>query len=73
VVRWHRRGFAHYWQLLRHVNDATHRPAYEAARDTVLVLGDTMATRSGVNKQGVDVFEIYWTKVRTGELPNPWR
>ena len=48
-------------------------PAYEAARDTVLAFGDTMATRSGVNKQGVDFFEIYWAKVRSGELPMPGR
>ncbi len=46
-------------------------PAYETARDTVLSLGDTIATRSGVNSRGVDFFDIYWDKVRSGELPYP--
>ena len=46
-------------------------PAYETARDTVLTLGDTIETRSGVNSQGVDFFDTYWARVRSGELPYP--
>ena len=46
-------------------------PAYETARDTVLTLGDTIETRSGVNSQGIDFFDIYWARVRSGELPYP--
>ena len=46
-------------------------PAYETARDTVLTLGDTIEARSGVNCQGVDLFDIYWDKVRSGEPPYP--
>jgi para-nitrobenzyl esterase len=48
-------------------------PVYEAARDTVLAFGDTISTRSGLNKQGIDFFDSYWAKVRSGELPSPWR
>jgi para-nitrobenzyl esterase len=47
-------------------------PAYEAVRDTVLTFGDTIGTRSGVNRRGIDFFDIYWAKVRSGELPRPW-
>jgi para-nitrobenzyl esterase len=47
-------------------------PAYETAQDAVLALGDTIATRKQVNRQGIDFFEIYWAKVRSGELPAPW-
>lgn len=46
-------------------------PAYEAAQDTVPALGDTIATESGVNREGVDFFDVYWAKVRSGELPDP--
>jgi para-nitrobenzyl esterase len=46
-------------------------PAYDSAQDTAMTLGGTIATRSGVNRRGVDFFGIYWDKVRSGELPMP--
>ncbi len=46
-------------------------PAYDTARDTRLTLGDAIATHSGVNSRGVNFFDIYWAKVRSGELPMP--
>ena len=54
-------------------NGASHPPwpAYETAQDTVLVFGDAIEARGGVNSQGVDFFDIYWAKVRSGERPMP--
>ncbi len=46
-------------------------PVYETAQDASILLGDTIETRSGVNGQGVDFFDIYWPKVLSGELPMP--
>ena len=47
------------------------RPAYETARDTVLTFGDTIEVQSRVNGREVDFFDVYWEKVRKGELPDP--
>ena len=48
------------------------RPWQEVDRAlSVLTFGETIEVRSGENGRAVDFFDVYWEKVRKGELPDP--